>query len=93
VTEEKTYIPGELYTCEGCGAVFMGDEEAAFQAGWDTPERFRTGTTCDSCPITVTAWWKVTVLKEPITKEIFELFDSYGFVERRGDAQATDSAE
>lgn len=59
----------KTYECESCGAVFNGTAEEAFQAGWDTPERFLSHTTCGTCPISATAWWKAVVLKEPLTEE------------------------
>jgi hypothetical protein len=55
---------GARYTCEGCGATTNLDPEAAFQAGWDTPERFMSHCTCPRCPINVTLWWRLVVEKQ-----------------------------
>lgn len=55
------------YICEGCGKTLTGTAEQAFQAGWDTPERFMSHTTCETCPINKTIWWKAVVLGQPIT--------------------------
>jgi hypothetical protein len=49
------------YTCEGCGKTFTGTPHEAFEAGWDTPERFMGHCTCESCPITTTLWWRMQV--------------------------------
>lgn len=57
----------EVYECEGCGTVFIGSAEVAFELGWDTPERFMSHCTCPNCPITSTAWWKIVVLKEELS--------------------------
>jgi predicted metal-binding protein len=57
------------YECEGCGAIFNGTAEQAFEEGWDTPERFVSHCTCGNCTIDKTVWWKVVVLKQPITAE------------------------
>lgn len=66
------------YTCEGCGRTFTGKEEDAFQAGWDTPERFMSHCTCEYCPINKTIWWKVAVLKQTeITPDEVRLLLSY----------------
>jgi hypothetical protein len=76
-------IDGEVvntYACEGCAKTFEGTADQAFLAGWDTPERFTSHTTCDTCPISVTAWWAVVVEKQPLTRERYELFKSYGCV-------------
>lgn len=50
------------YECEGCDKTFEGTPEEAFEAGWDTPERFMSHCTCDTCPIDKTLWWRVAVL-------------------------------
>ncbi len=59
----------EVYECEGCDAVFIGSAEEAFEAGWDTPERFMSHCTCPKCPITVTAWWKIMADKVELSPE------------------------
>lgn len=50
------------YECEGCDKTFEGTPEEAFEAGWDTPERFMSHCTCDTCGIDKTLWWKIQVL-------------------------------
>lgn len=59
----------KTYECEGCGDIFNGTAEEAFEAGWDTPERFISHCTCPNCPITVTTWWKAMVDKEQLSME------------------------
>lgn len=53
-----------MYTCEGCSATYTGTAEDAFKLGWDTPERFMSHTTCPTCPISSTLWWRVVVQKQ-----------------------------
>ena len=65
------------YECEGCGAIFNGTAEQAFEEGWDTPERFMSHCTCGGCTIDKTVWWKLMVKKEPITGDEAALIQSY----------------
>lgn len=66
------------YGCEGCDKTFEGTAEEAFQAGWDTPERFMSHCTCDTCPITVTLWWRLMIEKRSqVTPEEFDLLQGY----------------
>lgn len=67
-----------IYSCEGCDKTFEGTPEEAFQAGWDTPERFMSWCTCDTCPINVTLWWRIEVLKETsLTAAEFQRLQGY----------------
>ena len=68
------------YTCEGCGATFEGTAEEAFDEGWDTPERFMSHCTCSKCTIDKTVWWKLVILKQPITEEEGRLILSYNAI-------------
>lgn len=65
------------YECEGCGAVFNGTAEEAFDEGWDTPERFLSHCTCPTCPMTCTIWWKVVIDKQAPTEQEALLIQSY----------------
>lgn len=65
------------YECEGCGAIFNGTPEDAFDEGWDTPERFMSHCTCPNCTIDKTIWWKVVVLKEKPNAGEVALLRSY----------------
>ena len=56
MSQTKTYL------CEGCDASFVGTAEEAFDAGWDTPERFLYGTMCPDCPINNSIWWSTMVV-------------------------------
>jgi hypothetical protein len=66
------------YKCEGCEKTFEGTAKEAFEAGWDTPERFMSHCTCDTCPISVTLWWQLMIEKRTeLTPEEGALLLSY----------------
>lgn len=48
------------FKCEGCGDTVNDTPNKLHSIGWDTPPFF-THTTCPTCPITVTNWWKETI--------------------------------
>ena len=57
------------WTCENCKVTFTGKEEDAFQAGWDTPERFMSHCTCPNCPINTTIWWQLMTNPDHLVNE------------------------
>ena len=66
------------YTCEGCSKTFTGTPEEAFDVGWDTPERFMSHCTCESCGINQTLWWRMVVHKQTeLTEAEFAMMQEY----------------
>lgn len=65
------------YVCEVCGAEFTGTAENAFEAGWDTPERFMSHCKCANCSINKTTWWRLVVEKKEPSHEDIKLLAYY----------------
>lgn len=66
-----------IYTCEVCATTFEGTAEAAFDEGWDTPERFLSHCTCPNCTIDKTTWWRLVVEGEKPSDVDIALIQSY----------------